>query len=87
MRNAKTGAADQRVSFLGSWIPLAKTAEERRANADPRLSVEERYRGKEDYLSRYKAVAEKLIEQRYFVREDLPLIMERGVAEWERAVE
>ncbi len=43
LRDPSIGAPEQRVSFLGSWIPLAKTAEERKKSGDPRLSIAERY--------------------------------------------
>src|SRR4029077_2114508 len=43
LRDPAIGAPEQRVSFLGSWIPLAKTAEERKKSGDPRLSIAERY--------------------------------------------
>ena len=43
LRDPSIGAPEQRVSFLGSWIPLAKTAEERKKSGDPRPSIAERY--------------------------------------------
>ncbi len=85
LRSQQAGAPTQRVSFLGSYLPLAKTKAERIANGDPRLSIEERYTGKEQYLEMYRKAAEKLIEQRFLLPEDLPDIMARGAAEWDFA--
>jgi hypothetical protein len=46
LRDPSIGAPDQRVSFLGSYIPFAKTAAERQRAGDPRLSLAERYNGR-----------------------------------------
>jgi Alpha/beta hydrolase domain len=82
LRDPSIGAPDQRVSFLGSWIPLAKTAEERKKSGDPRLSIAERYGSREEYMSKFEQAAKKLIEQRFLLQEDLPAILERGKLEW-----
>ena len=82
LRDPSIGAPEQRVSFLGSWIPLAKTADERKKSGDPRLSVAERYKSQEEYMSKFELAAKKLIEQRFLLQEDLPAILERGRQEW-----
>ena len=87
LRDPNIGAPEQRVSFLGSWIPLAKTAEERKKSGDPRLSIAERYASHEEYMSKFEQAAKKLIEQRFLLQEDLPAILERGKLEWKTIVE
>lgn len=87
LRDPSIGAPDQRVSFLGSWIPLAKTAEDRKKTGDPRLSIAERYKSREEYMSKFEQAAKKLIEQRFLLQEDLPAILERGRLEWKTIVE
>jgi hypothetical protein len=82
LRDPSIGAPDQRVSFLGSWIPLAKTAGERRKSGDPRLSIAERCRSQDEYMGKFEQVTKKLIEQRFLLQEDLPAILERGKLEW-----
>ena len=82
LRDPSIGAPEQRVSFLGSWIPLARTAEERKKSGDPRLSIAERYKSQEEYMSKFEQAAKKLIEQRFLLQEDLPAILERGRLEW-----
>ena len=82
LRDPSIGAPEQRVSFLGSWIPLAKTAEARKKSGDPRLSVAERYKSQEEYIARFEQAAKKLIEQRFLLQEDLPAVLERGKLEW-----
>ena len=85
LRAPQTGASTERVSFLGSYIPFAKTREEREATGDPRPSLAERYKSKEDYLEKYRAAAERLVQQHFLLQEDLPAILERGAAEWDAA--
>jgi hypothetical protein len=82
LRDPSIGAPEQRVSFLGSWIPLAKTTEERKKSSDPRLSIAERYKSQEEYMSKFEQAAKKLIEQRFLLQEDLPAILEQGKLEW-----
>jgi hypothetical protein len=82
LRDPSIGAPELRVSFLGSWIPLAKTAEERKKSGDPRPSIAERYASGEEYMSKFEQAAKKLIEQRFLLQEDLPAILERGRLEW-----
>jgi hypothetical protein len=86
LRDPSIGAPDQRVSFLGSWIPLPKTAEERKKSGDPRVSIAERYASREEYMSKFDQTAKKLIEQRFLLQEDLPMILERGRLEWRTIV-
>ena len=85
LRSPQTGASTRRVSFVGSYFPLAKTRAERTANGDARPSIEERYAGKQKYLEMYRKAAEKLVQQRFLLEEDLQAIMERGSAEWDFA--
>jgi hypothetical protein len=82
LRDPSIGAPEQRVSFLGSWIPLARTAEERKKSGDPRLSIAERYKSQAEYMNKFEQAAKKLIEQRFLLQEDLPAILERGRQEW-----
>ena len=82
LRDPSIGAPEQRVSFLGSWIPLAKTAEERKKSGDPRPSVAERYKSQAEYMNKFEQAAKKLIVQRFLLQEDLPAILERGHLEW-----
>jgi hypothetical protein len=85
LRSPQTGAPTQRVSFVGSYLPLAKTRAEREASGDPRLSIAERYSSKGQYLDLYRKAAEKLVEQRFFLRDDLPAILQHAGEEWDFA--
>jgi hypothetical protein len=43
LRDPSIGASDQRCAFVGSYIPFARTVEERKKSGDPRKSIAERY--------------------------------------------
>jgi hypothetical protein len=86
LRDPSIGAPEQRVSFLGSWIPLAKTAEERKKSGDPRPSIAERYASRAEYMDSFEQAAIRLIEQRFLLQQDLPAILERGKLEWKTIV-
>ncbi len=85
LRDPATGAPDQRVSFLGSYLPFAKTGAERERSGDPRESITERYLGREDYLNRYSGAVDELVKQRWILPEDRPALLKRGEQEWEYA--
>ena len=69
--------------FTGSTIPLPDSPEERGATGDPRRSIIERYRDSAGYAAAIRAAAERLVEQRLMLAEDV----ERAVAAargWDR---
>jgi hypothetical protein len=86
LRDPSIGAADQRLSFLGSFLPFAKTRAEREKSGDPRLSVAERYASREQYLEKFGEAAKKLVRERFLLEEDLPAVMVRGQREWDEVV-
>jgi len=85
LRDPKTGAPWARVSFIGSYLPLAKTKSDREKRGDPRASLEERYQSKAQYLGLYAESAMDLIQRRFLLREDLAGVLRRGNLEWDEA--
>jgi hypothetical protein len=85
LRDPKTGAPWARVSFIGSYLPFAKTKSDREKRGDPRASLEERYQSKSQYLGLYADAAMDLIQRRFLLREDLAAILRRGNLEWDEA--
>lgn len=85
LRDPATGAPDERVSFLGSYIPFAKTAASRKTTGDSRLSIEERYSSREDYITRYNQAVDDLVRQRWILSEDAANLKEQGAKEWDYA--
>jgi hypothetical protein len=73
-------AEGELAGLLGSFIPFAKTKAERRRSGDPRLSIEERYKDRAEYLRRVAQAARTLVDKRYLLPEDA----ERIIAEAKR---
>jgi hypothetical protein len=61
-------------------ISFAKTAAERIASGDPRLSLQERYRDHEGYVATVKAAVERLLKQRFLLPEDAALLIGQAEA-------
>ena len=65
------GLAEGELSgLLGSFIPFARSKAERRQKGDPRLSLQERYEDKVDYVKQVARAARSLVEQRYLLPQD-----------------
>ena len=86
LRDPAIGAAGQRVSFEGSYLPFPKTAAERQKTGDPRASVAERYSSRDDYLMRYEKAVDALVKERWILEEDRAAWMRRGGMEWDDAM-
>lgn len=84
-RAGRVGNPAATYPLLGSYIPLARTKAEREARRDPRLSIEERYRGKDDYLLRIRAAAADLVKARLMLADDVPVAVERAGRHWDYA--
>jgi hypothetical protein len=82
-RSERVGGTTEIYSLLGSYIPFAATESERQARQDPRRSIAERYRDRVDYIGRLRASAERLVEERYLLEEDVDNVMSRGEAQWQ----
>ncbi len=81
-RDPSVGNPKDIYQLLGSYVPFAPTRAARQANGDPRSSLEERYRGVDDYLQRIRSSAMDLIRRRYLLAEDLDGILERAKKHW-----
>ena len=71
-------AEGELCSLTGSSIPFAETRTERKASADPRLSLEERYPDHEAYVDKVKEAVNRLLEDRLLLEEDAKWIVERA---------
>jgi hypothetical protein len=71
-------AEDELSGLLGSFIPFARTKAERQKSGDPRLSIEERYKDKADYVDQVSRAARILIEQRFLLPEDAERIIKEA---------
>jgi Alpha/beta hydrolase domain len=82
-RSEQVGAPETLIAMAGSYIPFEKTRSDREKSHDPRLSVEERYSSRADYVSRVEVAAKKLVQERYLLQEDVPAIVEAAGQHWD----
>ena len=82
-RHPDQGAPGDLMSMMGSTLPFPRTAAERARSGDPRLSIEERYRGRQDYLDRVRRAAEAMIGERHLLAEDVETVVERAGCLWD----
>ena len=64
-------------------MPLARTRAERDARRDPRPSIEERYKGRDDYLQRIRTAATALVKERFILEQDVEDVVQRATRHWE----
>jgi hypothetical protein len=84
-RAPRVGNPTTTVALAGAYFPFARTRAEREADGDPRLSIAERYADRADYLRRIRAAAESLVQQRYYLAEDVDDAVERAARHWDWA--
>lgn len=72
-------------ALLGSYVPFARTRAEREARRDPRPSIEERYKGRDDYLQRIRTAADALVKERLILEQDVEDVVQRATRHWEYA--
>jgi len=83
LRDPRIGAPDSLYDMVGSFFPLPRTKAEREARHDPRLSIEERYKSRLDYLARIQAAAQDLARSRYLLESDIPRLVQRATEQWQ----
>ena len=71
------------VSGVGVYLPFARSRAEREASGDPRLSIEERYESRAQYLGLVAQSAMNLIDGGYLLDDDMPRIIEQAGARWD----
>lgn len=81
-RKPEVGAPDQLFPLLGSYIPFAATKAIGEAANDPRRSVEERYRGREQYLQQVRDAADTLVKGGYLRADDVDAVVRRAEDRW-----
>jgi len=84
-RAERVGNPSTLYALLGSYLPFARTKAERDARRDPRPSIEERYRDRDDYLQRIRTAAASLVKERFLLQEDVGDVIQRARRHWEHA--
>jgi len=70
------------AGLIGGFEPFALTKEQRLANGDSRLSIAERYSGRQDYLDKVKRAANDLVRQRFLRAEDVSAVLQSAERMW-----
>jgi hypothetical protein len=69
---------------LAGWtLPFHTTKEKRQAAGDPRLSIEERYESRDDYVERVRLAAEELVSEGCLLEEDVERESEMAEARYD----
>jgi hypothetical protein len=84
-RSNSMGAPRHLRGEVGAYIPFQLTRAKRLASGDPRLSIEERYASKADYLEKVRAATNALVADRFLLPEDAPLMVQHASYSWDWA--
>jgi hypothetical protein len=82
-RSERIGAPNTLITNNGAYIPFPATRAEREKTGDPRLSIEERYAGRADYVAQVEKVAKRLAEERYILSGDVAAIVTEAGRHWD----
>jgi hypothetical protein len=81
LRHPDMGGSDQILDaggLVGSTLPFPATRADRETTGDPRLSIEERYSSKDDYLGQVRRAAQALADEGYLLAEDIETVAEQA---------
>jgi hypothetical protein len=84
-RDASIGAPDRLAGEIGSYIPFARTKADRDRAGDPRLSIEERYRNRDEYVGKFAAAALDLVDRGYLLAEDVADLLKHATEHYDWA--
>ncbi len=83
LRTPAIGAPGEVYGTVGATIAFPATRADRQKSGDPRLSIEERYRGEQDYGTRVETAARELVRERLVLERDVPQIVEQARRRWQ----
>ena len=86
-RDASIGSPDRLAGEIGSYIPFARTKADRERASDPRLSIEERYRNRDEYVGKFAASTLDLVERGYLLPEDVADLLRHAVEHYDWAIQ
>jgi hypothetical protein len=85
--NVRADEAGQGGEFVspmpGSALPFTRTRAEREQSGDPRQSLEERYRDKEDFLGKVRDTIAEMQREGHLLAEDAPLVLQQQSDRWD----
>jgi hypothetical protein len=80
VRSAASGTPGELCYLDGSYVPLVRTAAQRKDYRDPRPSLSERYKSTDDYVSRVRTHSEQMVRGGYLLDEDAQRIVKKASA-------
>jgi hypothetical protein len=84
-RDTSIGAPDRLAGEIGSYIPFPRTKAERDRAGDPRLSIEERYRNRDEYVGKFAASALDLVDRGYLLADDVADLLKHAAEHYDWA--
>ena len=84
-RHPSIGAATELAGVVGSYFSFAHTLAERESRLDPRPSIAERYRNRDEYVGKIAASALGLMKGGYLLAEDVPEVLAQASAHYDWA--
>ena len=84
-RDPSIGAPDRLAGEIGSYIPFPRTRADRDRAHDPRLSIEERYRNRDEYVGQFAAAALDLVDRGYLLADDVADLLKHAVEHYDWA--
>jgi hypothetical protein len=85
-RDASIGAPDRLAGEIGSYLPFARTKADRDRAHDPRLSVEERYRNRDEYVGKFATATLDLVSRGYLLTEDVADLLRHATEHYDWAM-
>jgi hypothetical protein len=84
-RDTSIGAPDRLAGEIGSYIPFPRTKAQRDRTSDPRLSIVERYRNREEYVGKFAASALDLVDRGYVLADDVADLLKHAAEHYDWA--
>ena len=81
--NDRSGPTDALSSMQGSYVPLPRSAADRKRTNDPRPSIEERYHDKDQYLGLVSKAAQALVERGFLLADDVAAVLRSADRHWD----
>ncbi len=82
LRHPDIGAPEQLlglfIGLIGSTVPFPPSKAAREASGDPRLSIQERYSSKEEYLKQVKNAARELVGEGYLLEVHVEVVVRQS---------
>jgi hypothetical protein len=81
--NDRSGPTDALSSMQGSYIPLPRSGADRKRTGDPRPSIDERYRDRDQYIGLVRKAAMALVDQGFLLADDLVPVLQNAGRHWD----